>query len=132
MGGCVIGLLLVAVVVVAIGGQVGAIAVGLAVVGLASWIVAIYLNTSPRAVKKRLLAKYRDDDVVNAVMRKELWLDQTEEQLVDSLGSPVARDVKHSRASHRETWRYHSISVTLQDHRVSGWEYSEGASRRTK
>jgi len=38
--------------------------------------------------RTHLLAKYRDDDLVEHILRHEAWAGQTEEQLVDALGPP--------------------------------------------
>ncbi len=101
-----------------------------AVVGLlviAGIIAAVW---GARALKrKRLLEKYRDEAVVDRLMRKIIWQGETQEQLLDSLGRPVAVDNKVLKTKTKEVWKYnrtgtnrYALRITVENGIVVGWD----------
>ncbi|WP_113063881.1 hypothetical protein [Oleiagrimonas sp. MCCC 1A03011] len=57
------------------------------------------------------------------------WQGQTEEQLIDSLGPPVAKDHKLLKTIDRKVWKYQQtgvnrfyLRITVEDGHVMGWD----------
>ncbi|GHU05658.1 hypothetical protein FACS1894158_09170 [Betaproteobacteria bacterium] len=51
--------------------------------------------------------KYGDKDIVDMIMERSIWIDQTEDQLLDSWGKPD--DIEHKATTKKaqvEEWRY--------------------------
>jgi hypothetical protein len=76
-----------------------------------------------------LLNKYRNQSIVDAILSRQIWEDQTEEQLMDSLGRPVEVDDKVLKTKTKQVWKYGQTGVgrfrtriTLENGRVVGWE----------
>ncbi|WP_454709320.1 DUF2845 domain-containing protein [Delftia acidovorans] len=89
--------------------------------------LAHVLNEKKRA---RLMEKYGDADIVERIMKKMFWQGQTEEQLCDSLGSPVDIDSKVMKTRHRQVWKYqpsgqnrYRLRITVDDGYVVGWDH---------
>jgi len=77
-------------------------------------------------VRDFLLAKYRDDRIVDRIVANEFWLGQTSEQLRDSLGSPSHVG---NQTSTGETWKYgetgknrYALHVNLRNGVVTDWK----------
>lgn len=80
--------------------------------------------------KKRfddLIEKYGDQDIVERILRGEVWVGQSGEQVTDALGQPeeVGNRIESSRGE-SEVWKYgrtsakrFSLHVTLKDGFVS-------------
>ena len=101
--------------------------IGVPLAILVIWILARVINR--RAWRAELLAKYGDKGVVNQIMRRGIWQGQTSEQLIDSLGPPVAMDENVLRKCVRRTWKYHqtglnrfALRITLENDVVIGWD----------
>ncbi|MFK2918962.1 DUF2845 domain-containing protein [Dyella koreensis] len=76
-----------------------------------------------------LREKYQDEDIVQKVFAGEFWRGQTEEQLRDSLGAPVAIDNKLLKTMTREVWKYqpsgvnrYRLRITVENGRVAAWD----------
>lgn len=76
-----------------------------------------------------LLAKYQDEQTVNAIMAGLVWVGMTEEQLLDSFGSPEDKSVKVYKTKTVETFKYDqtgknrfSKRVTIENGIVVGFE----------
>jgi hypothetical protein len=76
-----------------------------------------------------LRAKYRDEDVVQQILRKAYWQGQTAEQLHDSLGSPADVDKKILKTKSKETWKYDrrgvnrfGLRIIVENGVVVGWD----------
>lgn len=79
--------------------------------------------------RKRLMEKYMDKELVDRIMQGHIWLEQTEEQLKDSIGKPIAIDNKVMKTRHREVWKYDqtgknrfALRITLDDGIVVAWD----------
>ena len=72
---------------------VGAVGVLLLVVVIGGGIVGliVFLRIQRR---KELMERYGDEQIVNAILAKNIWQGQTVEQLIDSIGRPVDLDQK--------------------------------------
>lgn len=73
--------------------------------------------------------KYHDEEIVQKILRKEIWQGQTPEQLKDSLGSPVEVDDNVLKRKKKEVWKYGQIGVnrfklrvTVENDVVVGWD----------
>ena len=109
-----------------------AILVGTAV----SAIFAAYFGTKAllrRQARNRrrntLVQKYADPKQVNAILARQLWVGQTAEQIVESLGKPELVDRNVMKTKTKEIWKYghihsnrYQLKVTLENERVVGWE----------
>ena len=76
-----------------------------------------------------LLTKYGDPAIVEWIMRRLYWQGQTAQQLVDSIGLPIAVDNALLKTRKREVWKYHQTGVnrfqlrlTLENDIVVGWD----------
>ena len=95
-------------------------------------ILAIYLWFQHNKRQKRiayLRGKYSDDRVVQNILNALVWQGQTEEQLRDSLGSPVEIDQKLMKTKSRNVWKYQhkganrfGLRVTVENGHVVGWD----------
>ena len=81
------------------------------------------------AKRKQLLQKYGDPEIVRMIMTHRAWQGQTEEQLRDSLGRPVAVDHKVYKTKTKDVWKYDQVGknryntrVTLENGEVVGFE----------
>jgi len=79
--------------------------------------------------RKRMMTKYNDPVIVDRIMSKSFWIDQTEEQLLDSLGKPADIDSKVMKTKSREVWKYnqrtktiYGLKITLENGTVAGWD----------
>lgn len=76
-----------------------------------------------------LKEKYKNDDVVNAILNSEYWKGQTADQLIDSLGDPHSIDKQVLKTKTKETWKYHeqrkgqfALRILIENSRVVGWD----------
>lgn len=76
-----------------------------------------------------LVEKYQDENLAQRLVSGSIWEGQSEEQLRDSLGSPVAVDNKRLKTKTREVWKYDqtgvnrfALRVTMENGFVSGWD----------
>jgi hypothetical protein len=72
--------------------------------------------------------KYRDEELVQALMNGQFWQGQTASQLADALGDPEAIDNVQLKSRKREIWKYgstginrYSLRITLDDDLVATW-----------
>ncbi len=82
--------------------------------------------------KKRLAylrAKYQDEEVVQNIINEVCWQGETAEQLIDSIGRPIAIDNKVLKTKKKEIWKYNQtgenrfrLRITLENDIVVGWE----------
>jgi hypothetical protein len=103
-----------------------------AVVVVVVWYRVARARERARRVEARraaLLEKYGDKDIVERIMKGELWQRQTSEQVYDSLGPPVDIDEILLRKNMRRTWKYHptgrhrfALRVILDNDIVIGWD----------
>ncbi len=94
--------------------------------------VILWIWISAQNKKKRresLLEKYGDLKIVNMIMDRMIWQGQTEEQLLDSLGKPLAIDQKVLKTKTKETWKYNStgrnrygLRIVVENGLVVGWD----------
>ncbi len=79
---------------------------------------------------KYLKNKYNNDlFIVKSIMNQEFWSGQTSEQLVDSIGKPIAIDSQILKSKRKEIWKYqqirktqYALKITLENGYVVGWD----------
>lgn len=96
-------------------------------------VVIIGLVIASRANKRRkrieaLRRKY-PEEIVQRILGGQIWQGQTEEQLIDAIGSPAEVDTKVLKTMQREIWKYGRISakrfrlrITVENGMVAGWD----------
>lgn len=81
--------------------------------------------------KKRaaLMLKYRDEKLVDRLMRGDVWQGETHEQLRDSMGRPLDIDQQVMKTKTKEVWKYrqkaknqYALRIFLEDGIVVGWD----------
>jgi hypothetical protein len=77
----------------------------------------------------RLLAKYGDDRIVDAIVTGTIWQGMTSEQLRESWGNPVSIEEKVLKTKTKQVFKYQQVSpnryrdkVMLEDGIVVGWD----------
>jgi len=77
---------------------------------------------------KKLMHKYGNKNIVDKILRNEIWVGQTQEMLIDSLGQPEYVQKNQLKNKYKEIWNYnrvgkgrYSISITLEDQVVVGY-----------
>ena len=79
--------------------------------------------------KHLLLQKYEDEQIVDRILNQSIWVGETSEQLLDSLGSPQEVDQKVLKTKKKEVWKYglkganrYKYKITLDNDEVVGWD----------
>lgn len=101
-------------------------------------VIVLVLISRQKARRRRLAyeawvdglrAKYKKESIVQRIVNSEIWDRQTEAQLIDSRGEPVARDEKVLKTKRREIWKYEelregqfALRITVDNGKVVGWE----------
>ena len=99
------------------------------------WIVIILIGFvafsrfQTQLKKERLLEKYGDEQLVEKLMQGMFWQGQPEEQLLDSLGTPLDIDQRVMKTKTKEVWKYdetgknrYALKITLENGEVVGWD----------
>ena len=96
---------------------------------IAACIYFWYKFENNKRRRAMLMEIYNDKRIVDDIMNKRFWQGQTEDQLIYSLGFPVAKDKKVLKTKKKEVWKYRHISgnryglrITLENDIVIGWE----------
>lgn len=96
-----------------------------AVIGLVIW----HLQKKAKKRLEYLRSKYKDEEVVQRIVAGSIWQGQSEEQLKDAIGEPVAVDRAVLKTKTKETWKYHQsganrfgLRITVENGHVIGWD----------
>lgn len=105
-------------------------------VAIVALVVAFVILVKHAKRQQRLAylrSKYRDEKLVQQIFAGYFWQGQTEEQLMDSLGDPVAKDHKLLKTIDREVWKYQQtgvnrfrLRITIENGHVVGWDKKTG------
>lgn len=105
-------------------GWVLPVAVVFVVIGLVFW----HKQHKKKKRLEYLRRKYQDEDIVQKIFGGTIWQGQSDEQLRDTLGDPVAVDRAVYKTKTKETWKYQQsgvnrfgLRVTVEDGCVIGW-----------
>jgi uncharacterized protein YgiM (DUF1202 family) len=78
---------------------------------------------------KYLLKKYKKQEYVDNIMNKKLWIDETTEQIRESMGEPLDIDTHVTKTKRKETWKYnrsgknrYNLKIYIENGIVVGWE----------
>lgn len=92
-------------------------------------IIGFIANFLEKKKRQRLMEKYNDEYIVDKLMKKMIWQGQTEEQVIDSIGSPLDVDQKVLKTKIKEIWKYeesgknrYRLKVTIENGAVVGWD----------
>ena len=84
-----------------------------------------------RDIRKRedLLERFGDPAIVDDLLAQVIWQGETAEQVLASLGEPVAIEAKARRTKKQEVWKYgheggnrYRLRITLDDDTVVRWD----------
>lgn len=91
--------------------------------------VVLYKRKQHNDRVRYLMGKYNDQEIVDRIIGGYFWQGQTEEQLIDSIGHPIAKDNKVLRSAVRQVWKYnqrgknrYGLRVTVENGLVIGWD----------
>lgn len=75
--------------------------------------------------------KYADHpELRTAILQKKIWIGMTEDQLIDSWGSPTKRTLRQLKTKYKETLSFGTYqSAYLENGRVTGWRLPSGTIR---
>lgn len=106
-------------------GWVMPIIVVAAIIGFAIW----HQQNKKKKRLEYLRSKYHAEEIVQKIAGGFIWQGQSEAQLKDSVGDPVAIDRAALKTKTRETWKYHQrgvnrfgLRVTVENGYVVGWD----------
>jgi uncharacterized protein YecT (DUF1311 family) len=105
------------------------------IVGAIIGAIVVYNNIKRReeerrraAEKQRLVTKY-GAEIADRILAQVVWQGMTEEQLLESRGSPADKDYEIRKAISKETWKYGQIGknrfskrIFLENGIVTGWK----------
>lgn len=131
-GGALIALLLLVGLPIWLGskvvGSVGWIMPTVLIAGLII-VAALYKRKKHSDRVRYLMEKYNDQEIVDRIIGGYFWQGQTEAQLIDSIGHPLAKDNKVMKSAIRQVWKYnqrgknrYGLRVTVENGRVVGWD----------
>ncbi len=116
----------------ALGPTLSVVAVVLVFVVLPIAVIVGYYVYKAKKKEARLAYlrnKYGDEDIVQHIMKGHFWQDQTEEQLIESIGRPASIDKKVLKTKRKEIWKYrhqggnrYGLRITLENGLVVGWD----------
>lgn len=93
-------------------------------------IIIFKLNSylSKKAQKKFIYQKY-DPKIAERIWKKTIWIGETKEQLLDSLGNPIDIDENVLKTKRREKWKYYrmgtnryGLKIIVENDVVIGWD----------
>jgi hypothetical protein len=101
------------------------------IIGITGIVVVVCaLRTSSRTKRVSMLtAKYGDSQVVERIVNRTIWVGETSEQLVESLGCPADIDEKVLKTKKKAVWKYahkggnrYGLRITIENDLVAGWD----------
>lgn len=93
-------------------------------------LIVIVIKVLSKSKKRSyLIQKYNDSEIADKILQSKVWVGQTAEQLIDTLGQPKDVDVKVLKTKKKEIWKYqhqrgnqYKLRITLDDDVVVGWD----------
>jgi len=105
--------------------------VGVVVIGLIAWVLIARREASKRreARFRDLVARFGSEEIARDIMEQKFWTGQTEEMLVEALGTPEAVDKQVLKTKRKEIWKYDerrknqfALKITIENGRVVAWD----------
>ncbi len=85
-----------------------------------------------RQRRKQLTEKYGAPEIARRIMKRVLWQGETQEQLLEALGTPEDIDQKILKTKSKEVWKYRpsgknrfGLKVTPDDGIVVAWDMKD-------
>ena len=82
--------------------------------------------------RRQLTEKYGDREIARRMMKRVLWQGETQEQLLESLGTPADVDQMVLKTKSKEVWKYRpagknrfGLKVTLDNGVVVAWDMKD-------
>lgn len=82
-----------------------------------------------RKERQRRLSQKYGPKIAEKIINKTIWVGETNEQLTESLGSPVDIDERVLKNHRREVWKYYQkaknrfgLRITVENGTVIGWD----------
>ena len=82
-----------------------------------------------KARKERIYQKYGHTEIAEKIINQMIWIGQTSEQLLDSLGNPIDIDENVLKTKRKEIWKYHQksanrfgLKIRVENGIVVGWD----------
>jgi hypothetical protein len=104
-------------------------------VAIIAIVVLIYIVSyaSNKAAKKAraeaIYKKYGHTEIAERIIKKIVWVGETTDQLLDSLGKPVDTDENVLKTKTKEIWKYcqksanrYGFKVKVENGIVVGWD----------
>lgn len=99
-------------------------------IGVALIVIAAITRSLIRAARAHAIyAKYGQTETAERIIKRQVWVGQSTEQLRDSLGSPVDVDEKVLKTKTKHVWKYvhrggnrFGLRITLENGFVVGWD----------
>ena len=92
-------------------------------------IIFIFAYISNENKRKRLMERYKDENLVQKLMMGSFWQGQTKGQLVDSIGQPKNVSEQVLKTKKKETWKYqktgnnrYALKIFIENGIVTGWD----------
>ena len=82
-----------------------------------------------KAREDRIYQKYGHNEIAERIIKGTIWVGETSEQLMDSLGNPIDIDESVLKTKKKEVWKYCQKSanrfgyrIKLENSIVVGWD----------
>ncbi len=79
--------------------------------------------------RDRIYQKYGHTQAAERIIKKTIWVGETTEQLVDSLGKPRDTDENVLKTKRKEVWKYYQrgvnrygLRIKIENDTVIGWD----------
>lgn len=91
------------------------------------WLLNSYSKN--RARRDKIYKKYGHTDIAEKIIKKTVWVGETTEQLIDSIGKPVDIDQSVMKTKTKQVWKYEQtgtnrfrLRMKVEDGVVVGWD----------
>ena len=102
---------------------------GILIIVAIAVLVFVTVAMAKRSRYARLMQKYSDEKLVDALISKTIWQGMTAEQLRDSWGEPASIEEKVMKTKIKQVFKYRPVAanrfrdkVTLEDGVIVGWD----------
>lgn len=82
-----------------------------------------------KARRDKIYKKYGHTDIAKKIVNRTIWVGETSEQLIDSMGKPVDIDERVLKTKRKEVWKYYQkstnrfgLKITIENDVLVGWD----------